>query len=182
MFHVFSSCKDSRNLYCCLCGELHWETAGRWSVRQFQWKHFPFPCTQFFPSVGEGIWPLSQHLSISEGPFFFPEDERRCNYILPLSGERILGSSTELPQSSLEKKRFSISIWCKDMKLQVIKKYSSGLVNDLAKQRENQQASPGENRLLKICWRIRSSLVSHHSFCVWYTAFCETSIWSAKTD
>lgn len=106
MFHVFSSCQDSRNLYFCLYGELHWETAGRLSVRQFQWKHFPFPCTQFFPSVGEGVWPLSQHLSISEVPFFFPEDERRCNYILPLSGERILGSSTELPQSSLLKKRF----------------------------------------------------------------------------
>lgn len=182
MFHVFSRCQDSRNLYFCLCGELHWETAGRWSVRQFQWKHFPFPCTQFFPSVGEGVWPLSQHLSISEVPFFFPRGWKE----MQLHSATIRWKNTWLQHRTttvfITEKEISISIWCKNMKLQAIKKYSSGLVNELAKQRENQQAFPGESRLLKICWRIRSSLVSHHSFYVWYTAFCETSIWSGDTD
>lgn len=139
MFYIFSSCKDSRNLYCCLCGELHWElhweTVGRKMIcKAISMEAFLFfPCTQFFPSVAEGTWPLSQHLNMFWRSFCFPEDERRCIYILPLSGERmLLGSSTELPQSSLVKMRFSTTIWCKNMKLQVVKKYSSGLVNELS--------------------------------------------------
>lgn len=78
-----------------LLRELYWKTAGRKMI----WKAVSIETSAVFLAFSSflqkekvsGYFP--NILPCSEGPIFFPEDERRCNFIQPLPPEMMILSS-----------------------------------------------------------------------------------------